>query len=153
MKILEKIWQLLFPPKCVLCRKVLDKNETDLCHACRAHNPDCSQSNRKLPFVDHFAGVWYYEGEVRRSILRYKFYGARGYAKIYGGFLAMAIQKQEWAEFDVLTWVPTGFWRKLRRGYDQVELLATAVGAELGAEPVKLLRKIRHNKPQSGIMA
>lgn len=152
MRMTERIWHLLFPPKCVLCRKILEKNETDLCHACRAKNPDCSRSNRKLPFVDHFAGVWYYEEEVRGSILRYKFYGARGYAKIYGRFLAMALQKQDLTDFDVLTWVPTGFWRKLRRGYDQVELLAGAVGQELGVEPVKLLKKVRHNKPQSGIV-
>ena len=53
--------------------------------------------------------------------------------------------------FDVLTWVPISPIRKLQRGYDQVELLAKAVGAELGMEPVRTLRKVRHNRPQSGI--
>ena len=52
---------------------------------------------------------------------------------------------------DVLTWVPVSRLRKVSRGYDQVELLARAVGAELGMEPVRLLKKIRHNRPQSGI--
>ena len=41
--------------------------------------------------------------------------------------------------------------RKLTRGYDQVELLANAVGRELGMHPVPLLKKVRHNRPQSGI--
>ena len=54
--------------------------------------------------------------------------------------------------FDILTWVPVSPLRKLTRGYDQVELLAKAVGAELGIVPVPLLRKIRHNRPQSGIV-
>ena len=53
--------------------------------------------------------------------------------------------------FDCLTWVPVSSLRKLRRGYDQVELLAKAVGKELGMEPVPLLKKVRHNRPQSGI--
>ena len=53
--------------------------------------------------------------------------------------------------FDVLTWVPTGRLRKLGRGYDQVELLAKAVGQELGMTPVPLLKKIRNNRRQSGI--
>ena len=53
--------------------------------------------------------------------------------------------------FDVLTWVPVSPWRRFTRGYDQVELLAAAVGAELGMEPVRTLRKIRNNPPQSGI--
>lgn len=51
--------------------------------------------------------------------------------------------------FDVLTWVPVSRLRKLRRGYDQVELLAKAVGKELGMTPVPTLKKIRNNRPQS----
>ena len=54
--------------------------------------------------------------------------------------------------FDFLTWVPISTMRKLSRGYDQVALLAEAVGQELGITPVPLLRKIRHNPPQSGIV-
>ena len=53
--------------------------------------------------------------------------------------------------FDCLTWIPVSPLRKLRRGYDQVELLAKAVGKELAMEPVPLLKKVRHNRPQSGI--
>ena len=53
--------------------------------------------------------------------------------------------------FDLLTWVPISFWRRWTRGYDQVELLARAVGRELGMEPVRCLRKVRHNRPQAGI--
>ena len=51
--------------------------------------------------------------------------------------------------FDVLTWVPVSRLRKLRRGYDQGELLAKAVGKELGLAPVPTLKKIRNNRPQS----
>ena len=53
--------------------------------------------------------------------------------------------------FDVLTWVPVSRVRKFTRGYDQVELLAEAVGKELGLEPVRTLRKLQNNPPQSGI--
>ena len=47
--------------------------------------------------------------------------------------------------------MPISRLRKFRRGYDQVELLARAVGRELGMEPIRLLKKIRNNRPQSGI--
>ena len=53
--------------------------------------------------------------------------------------------------FDVLTWVPISRLRKFRRGYDQVELLAKAVGRELDMEPVRCLKKIRNNRPQSTV--
>lgn len=151
MKLLDRIAQLLFPPKCLLCRSVLEENELDLCRKCRIEAPECPISRKKLPFIDSWAAVWYYEKKVRSSILRFKFYGARSYAIGYGRLLAMKLLREHPEGFDVLTWVPISTLRKLRRGYDQVELLADAVGKELGLEPVCLLKKIRNNPPQSGI--
>lgn len=152
MSIWHRIGEILFPPKCVLCGKLLEKDETDICRTCRTEAPECPVSRTKLPFLDSWAAVWYYEGEVRRSLLRYKFYGARSFAPCYGRVLAMKLQQTLPDGADILTWVPISKLRKLRRGYDQVELLAFAVGTELGMEPVPLLKKIRHNRPQSGIV-
>ena len=39
--------KLLFPPKCVLCRKLLQKQETDLCRSCREDAPEFVKSKRK----------------------------------------------------------------------------------------------------------
>lgn len=152
MKMLDRIGRLLFPPKCLLCGKILEPEELDLCRACRTDGPECRNYRMKLPFIDSWAAVWYYEGQARESLLRFKFRGARGYARGYGRLLAMRLQQEHPEGFDLLTWVPISKRRKLRRGYDQVELLARAVGKELGMEPVRLLRKIRHNPPQSGIV-
>lgn len=151
MKLLDTISALLFPPKCLLCRKVLDDEELDLCHTCRVEAPECPISRKKLPFVDSWAAVWYYEDWVRRSILRYKFYGARSNAHGYGRHLAMKLQREHPEGFDLMTWVPISSFRRLRRGYDQVELLADAVGKEMELESVCLLKKTRNNRPQSGI--
>lgn len=148
---LDRIFRLLFPPKCVLCGKVLEDDQTDLCALCRVDGPDCIGRPGKLSFLDSWSAVWYYEGNARRSILRYKFYGARGNATSYGRLLAMKLSREYPDGFDLLTWVPTGWLRKLFRGYDQVELLAYAVGTELEMEPVRLLKKQRNTKPQSRI--
>lgn len=152
MKLLDGIARLLFPPKCLLCRKILGSEELDLCRDCREDGPECRRYQKKLPFVDSWVAVWYYEERARSSILRYKFYGARSCAKGYARLLAMRLMEQYPDGFDLLTWVPTSTLRKLRRGYDQVEVLTREVGRELGMEPVRLLRKIRHNPPQSGIV-
>lgn len=151
MRLLVAISQLLFPPKCLLCRRVLNDGEVDLCHQCRIDAPLASISQKKLPFVDSWASIWYYEEKARSSILRYKFYGARSNARGYGRLLAMKLLQLHPEGFDVLTWVPVSKLRKLHRGYDQVQLLADAVGKELDMTPVQLLVKIRHNRPQSGI--
>ena len=153
MKLTEQILRWLFPPKCTLCGKVLSEEETDFCHQCRADSPECPIScRRKLPFLDSWLAVWYYEDSVRDSILRFKFRKVRSYAAPYGRALAMKIQQAHPEGFDCLTWVPISPLRKFTRGYDQVELLAQSVGKELGMEPVALLKKVRHNRPQSGIV-
>ena len=146
------MFDLLFPPKCLLCRRILRDEELDLCRECRTDGPECTNFRKKLPFIDSWTAVWYYEEDARRSLLRYKFRGARSYAKGYGRLLAMKLLESQGDGFDLLTWVPVSPLRKLTRGYDQVELLANAVGKELGIPPIRLLRKIRHNKPQSGIV-
>ena len=152
MRLLNFVLNLLFPPKCLLCRHILADHELDLCHKCRIDGPECTNYQKKLPFIDSWAAVWYYEDTARRSLLRYKFRGARSYASGYGRLLAMKLQEVHPEGFDVLTWVPVSRLRRFTRGYDQVELLAQAVSSELGMEPMPLLRKIRHNRPQSGIM-
>ena len=151
MKLIKIIADLLFPPKCLLCRRILQDGELDLCHSCRIDAPECPISRKKLAFIDSWASVWYYEGNVRRSLLRYKFYGARSHAQGYGRMLAMKLSETHPEGFDILTWVPISKLRKLHRGYDQVQLLADTVGGELGMQPVCLLKKIRNNPPQSGI--
>lgn len=151
MKLGDLIGRLLYPPKCVLCGSLLEDEETDLCHDCRCDVPAWEKSRKKLQFLDSWAAVWYYEENVRRSLVRYKFYGARSYASVYGRLLAMKLSEQHPDGVDILTWVPVSPIRKFFRGYDQVELLAYAVGSELGITPVRTLNKIRHNRTQSRI--
>lgn len=88
---------------------------------------------------------------MRNGLLRFKFHGARSLANPFGRFLAMKVLQNYPEGFDMITWVPVSKLRKIRRGYDQVALLAYAAGRELGITPVPLLKKIRHNPPQSGI--
>lgn len=145
------IFELLFPRKCVLCRKLLERGETDLCRDCRVDSPECLKSSRSFSFLDSWVAVWYYEESIRKSLHRFKFGRARHYAKGYGRMLAMRILSEYPDGFDCLTWTPISSLRRFKRGYDQVELLAKAVGRELGMEPVRTLKKVRNNPPQSGI--
>ena len=151
MRLYFALMHLLFPYKCILCGKLLKEEEQDLCRECRVDSPEYPNRKETLQFLDSFTAVWYYEGNVRRSLLRYKFYNCRSFANGYGRMLAMKLLRENPDGFDCITWVPVSFLRKLTRGYDQVELLANAVGRELGMEPVPLLKKVRHNRPQSGI--
>ena len=151
MKLFDWLWNLIFPPKCVLCGRVLEKDELDLCHECRVNGPEHPMPKGSRQFLKKWTALWYYEDHVRESILRYKVHGASHYAPAYDRMLAMKILRDLPGEYDVLTWVPISAKRKRSRGYDQGELLANEAGKELGLPPVRLLNKIRNNRPQSGI--
>ena len=151
MKLYDALLQLLFPAKCILCGNLLNKEEQVLCRSCRGSVPEYPEPKEKLLFLDSFTAVWYYEDNVRRSLLRYKFYNARSFARGYGKLLAEKVRRENPNGFDCITWVPVSPRRKRERGYDQVELLAKAVCEELAMEPVPLLKKVHHNRPQSGI--
>ena len=151
MKLRDILFAWLYPEKCVLCGAILEQEELDLCRKCRVEAPVCPISKIKYPFIDQWTALWYYESDVRRSLLRYKFHNRRNYASAYGRMLAMKLQKEDRDDFDVLTWIPISQKRLRKRGFDQVELLAEKVGAELGIEPVCTLRKVRHNRQQSVI--
>ena len=146
----NRILRLLYPPKCVLCTRILPTGGTGLCHACRTDTVEFPKKRIPLPHLESWTALWYYEGNVRASLLRYKFHRRVSYAKAYSQLLAVKLL-QEQIDFDLLTWVPTGKRRKRQRGYDQVALLAKAVADELGCEPVCTLTKIRNNPPQSGL--
>ena len=148
---IDRLLRLLFPPKCVLCRDLLNDRQTDLCHHCRTNVPNFTKIKFKPSFVARFTGVWYYKDDVRHSLLRYKFGNKRHYASAYARMLAIKLQTEGMDNFDVLTWVPVGSLRRLVRGYDQVKLLAQALGYELNVTPIRTLQKIRNTPPQSGI--
>ncbi len=141
---------LLFPAKCVFCRKLLERRETDLCIDCRRELPFCEMSVKRLPYSESTTAVFYYETEVRASILRYKFHGMLQYSAAYGRLLAMKISEQE-MDFDLISYVPVSRRRLHKRGYDQAGRLAKAVASELGLKSCQLLKKIRDNPAQSGI--
>lgn len=150
MKLINRICNLLFPPKCVLCGKLTTGNETDLCHTCRLETQEHTGKPFSISFVANWLALWYYEGNVRSSLLRYKFSNRRSYASVYGRLLAMKLLPLR-EEVDILSWIPISTRRRNRRGYDQVALLAQAVGKELGIPAIPVLKKIKHNPPQSGI--
>ena len=142
--------ELLFPRKCILCRRLLSGQETDLCTKCRTDQPEYPYGRKKTPHIADLTAVWRYTGNVRASLHRYKFGDARCYAPAYGRMLAMRILR-DLPQADVVTWVPVSAKRLRKRGYDQVRLLAEAVSAELGIPAEPLLNKFRDNQPNSSL--
>ena len=145
------LFDLLFPEKCILCGCVLEKDAQDLCKTCRIEAPECGLSKEKLPLLDSWTALWHYQDQVRRSILRYKFFGKRSYAAAYARLLGMKLMKEDRLNVDLITWIPISAKRLKKRGFDQCRLLAEALSAEVELPVAPLLKKTMDNQPQSRI--
>ena len=64
MRALYRLLDLLFPPKCVLCGRLLEREETDLCGACRREGPVFSGGGMSIPFVTAWMAVYRYDFPV-----------------------------------------------------------------------------------------
>ena len=147
----EKLLDLLFPPRCPFCRAILKDHETLLCGRCRKELPWTCGAAQKQSFrhVESCVSPLFYEGEVRRSLLRYKFGGMSVYAPKYAELMCGCIERNG-LSFDLISWAPLGRKRLRKRGYDQAKLLALALSERLGKPCEQLLIKTKDNPPQSG---
>lgn len=151
MSVWEQLLNLLFPPKCPFCRRILDS--PGVCDTCRKELPWTEEHEAVREGTDSLrcaAPLWY-EGKVREAILRLKFYAAAATAETLGALMAQCAAEHLSGEFDLITWVPVSRKRRWKRGYDQAELLARAVCRAWGVKPVALLRKTMNNPAQSGL--
>ena len=150
MKLLNWLLDLLYPRRCAFCHKLTEDGSL-LCPACRKTLPYTkgTMQKQKLPFIDGCLSPLYYEGDVRQSLLRYKFHSATAYAEVYGEFLAKCIDENG-ISCDSITWVPLSRGRLRSRGYDQARLLAEELARRQGFPCEALLRKLRNNPAQSG---
>lgn len=145
------LWGIIFPRKCVFCGCLLETGQDAACDSCLNDVTVFRYPDKEIPGVTEWTAVWHYDELVRKAILDYKFGGKQHYSRVFGRFLAEKIAASYLGRYDILTYVPISFRRKLKRGYDQVLLLARSAGSFLGSEPVATLKKTRHNRAQSSL--
>ena len=142
---------LIYPPKCVFCGKLLPRGSSGWCTPCERALP-YSDSLRTGQFFTVCAAPLEYRDAVRSAVLRYKFQGCDCYAPAFSAFLADAVRFHKIAA-DCITWVPVSRARRRRRGYDPAQLLARELGRQLGLPVEGLLEKIVENRTQSELRA
>ena len=144
------IAELFTPAKCTLCGKLMEDKTEDICPQCRVEAAVFVHQPWHITHVKKWCTLWLYRGNVRSALIRFKFVRRPGYGTVFGRELGQKLKNED-IPVDVITWVPTGFLRKRKRTYDQVELIAREVGWQLGIPVQKLMRKTRNNRRQSGL--
>ncbi len=148
--------ELLFPRRCPVCDKPVDKMGRYICTKCRpkikyVREPLCMKCGKSLrddaleycgdcknsAHIYTRGRALYEYDTVKEAIYRLKYEGRREYADFFGKDLAGKLGKEmrSW-KADAIIPVPLHKDREKQRGYNQAKLLANALGRELGI-PVK----------------
>ncbi len=150
---LDRLLDLLFPPKCPFCHRIIDRGEGLYCSDCQKELPWAvgKQGEQKPEFTAGCLSPLFYREGVREAVHRYKFQNCPGYAKAFGLLMSQAVE-DGWPKvsFDLVTWVPLSKRRLRARGYDQARLLAEEIGERLCLPVESALQKVRHTPAQSG---
>lgn len=179
MSLFGKVLDLIYPPRCPICRVFLSKDnageDTGFCRDCFAgfrkitsplcpvcgkpflpeadEDHWCEECLRKRPRFRALGAPYVYEGSLMTAIHQYK-YGTRRYLGHPLGRLLAAFAVQ-WVErpVDLLTMpVPLNTRRLRERGFNQSLELAKHVALGLGTELNFLsLKRVRYTKPQTGL--
>ncbi len=152
-RLVEGFLDLLYPPKCVFCARLLKDGERELCWDCQESLPWTTpeEAPKECEFLSRCVAPLWYQDTVRRSFHRYKFGNRPVYAETYGLLMAQCVRDRLEGDWDLIAWAPLSARRRKKRGYDQAELLARAMGRALGMKPVSLLRKVRDTPAQSSL--
>ncbi len=146
-----RLLDLIYPPKCPFCGRMLERYEDGMCLTCQPVLPWTEGQNDPVEFCAVSLSPLWYRDSVREAVHRYKFLRGRTHGNLFGTLMAQCLHDR-WSEpVDMVVWVPLSPKKRRKRGYDQVELLARQVGAELGIPVVNALEKIRETATQSSV--
>lgn len=165
----HKLFAFFFPDRCILCGQPLSGgavcehcvDKLTLCrdiHICKKCSRPIDENQlfcTNCAVTPHYFTICFaaavYEGEMRRSILKYKFYHHpeyyRGYARlIYAHLLSFDMLPH----FDMIAAAPLSDARQKERGYNQAELIGKELARLMNLPFCKnCVRKIRHTNAQS----
>jgi len=172
-QVLDLLLQQLFPSPCLgcdglapdgldglglcpCCRGQIPRLRPPLCHRCClplsvAHPPPtftCLACRHKPPAYDRLIALWSYEPPVDAVIGALKFSHHADLARPLGRQMAERLEMED-AAFDVFTFVPLHWQRRLARGYDQAEEITRALTHQSGRRPHRTLRRRRATRAQS----
>lgn len=141
IKLFNSILNLIFPPRCEVCKK----GSTEVL---------CSECFAQISFMRPHLGIHnvsVYDGVLRSAIHRFKFKKRKNLADPLGILLVKYLSSNpalEVKEIDVIIPVPLHRKRLRERGFNQAELLARVVSKYYEKPVVSALERTKNTKAQ-----
>ena len=159
----------LYPPRCPVCDQILMPGRL-ICDVCEEKTPRvvepvckkcgkpiwdargeyCTDCTKRKHAYRQGKAVFVYKAGIKKSMYRFKYSNRREYARFYAKCAADV--QGDWIcdrQIEVIVPIPMYIKKQRRRGYNQAEVFARALGKELGI-PVdaKLVKRVRNTLPQ-----
>ena len=112
-----------FPRKCPFCGRMTGREL--LCSRCKTELPRCDKL--RTGSFGECAAPLYYEDNVRKAILDFKFKNRVENLNCFGSLMAEKAAEVYSDRFDAVTWVPVSKKRLKKRGFDQARMLCASV--------------------------
>lgn len=156
---LEVLMNILFPPKCIFCKKLMSPtSKISICEECCNEIPflgksriSASELDVNQNFCDEVLCVCEYTEPVKDMIAKFKFSNKPSYHRVLGKLLGEKIKEMtNYDKFDIIIGVPLSNEKFIKRGYNQSQLIASVVSREINIpERSKLLARVRDTGSQS----
>ena len=170
---LRKILDIFYPRCCPVCQKILKDQRRMICPECEKKlrpigHPRCYKCGKPIEegeyckdcqkhthIFDQGRGIFVYDGIMRRSVTRYKYYGCREYGDFYAK--AMSIYGKKYLERwrpQLIVPVPLHPRKKRNRGFNQAAYLAERLSGFCGIPwREDVVRKVRNTRSQKKLNA
>ena len=147
----EVLLDLLFPPKCPYCRRILDDPRAPACPDCQSKLPwlEGRAGERSIDFADGCFSPLAYREAVPEAVRCFKFARVRALGRPFALLMARCLAGRLPQGADLICWAPVSKERLRKRGFDQAEQLARQVGRLLSVPVRPVLQKVRDTRPQS----
>lgn len=168
-KCLNSVKNLLFPIKCDLCGTLVETN--GFCHQCwkkiswisdqkcricgtpfevNIHSL-CAECVKEKPFFDKAISVFKYDDFSKELLIKFKHFDT---IHMFNRLSALMFKSAEFdiKNSDIIVPIPIHFIKRLKRKYNQSELLAKNISriSNIKYEP-RILQKIKITHPQEGL--
>lgn len=166
MKIIfEYLLDFILPRSCIACKEEIAQGFA--CHNCLNNiwvikSPRCPKCGRSISatktckFCRHekylnYGRAWaLYVQPVDRIVHFFKYRRFTDIARFLGLGMANILSSDYYLkEVDMIVPVPLFWWKKLRRGYNQAQILSEIISAECGIKILNALRRIKNTRTQT----
>ncbi|MBN8827685.1 MAG: ComF family protein [Sphingobacteriia bacterium] len=170
-KIFSKAIDIIFPPKCLFCQKIILDHLT-ICSDCfkeiefvgknkckRCAVPlkydygeeiECARCIESSPVYNKLHAIFYYGDYLKEAVHKFKYTDKTSYSKFFSTYMVRSISN-EFKNFDYLTYVPLHYLKIIKRKYNQSNLLARNVSRLINMPVIHALKRVKNTVPQNNL--